>query len=411
MQTRILFPARRRLAPLLAPALLAAALGCSEDAESPTAPEAAGPAITATAALSFRQMSAGGNHTCAVTADDRAYCWGDNSSGQLGDGVPGLGLAPVRVLGGLRFRHVSAGFYHTCGVTTDDRVFCWGGNQAGQLGDGTSASRPTPVAVAAGGRRFRQVRAGVVHTCALTTSDVAFCWGNNEYGQLGDGTTTNRLLPVRVLGGLHWSLVNAGGRHTCGVTMEKRAYCWGGNKEPEGFGGQLGDGTTTDRPRPVAVSGGLLIRQIDAAIGYHTCAVTTADRAYCWGSSHIGEGGHGTTSEVHETPVAVAGLRGYDHVSTGYRHSCGVSGAGRGYCWGWNGAGQLGIGTADGDRHSTPALVGNGLPFLQVSAGYIHTCGLTTGGLAYCWGKNNLGQLGDGTVTDRPTPGPVGAAM
>jgi alpha-tubulin suppressor-like RCC1 family protein len=241
---------------------------------------------------------------------------------------------------------------------------------------------------------------------------MAFCWGHNEYGQLGDGTTTNRPLPVRVLGGLHWSLLNAGGRHTCGVTMGKRAYCWGSNREPEGdgAGGQLGDGTTTGRRRPVAVSGGLLVRQIDAALGYHTCAVTTADRAYCWGSSLGGEGGDGTTTS-HETPVAVAGLRGYDHVSTGYRHSCGVSLAGRGFCWGRNGAGQLGIGMADSDPHPTPALVGNGLPFLQVSAGYIHTCGLTTGGLAYCWGKNNHGQLGNGTLTDRSRPAAVAGAM
>ena len=114
MQTRIPFPARRRLAPLLAPALLAAALGCSEDAESPTGPGSAAPALTATAALSFRQVSACGNHTCAVTTDDRAFCWGDNTWGQLGDGAHGFArLAPVRVLGGLRFRHVSAGFYHT----------------------------------------------------------------------------------------------------------------------------------------------------------------------------------------------------------------------------------------------------------------------------------------------------------
>jgi alpha-tubulin suppressor-like RCC1 family protein len=421
MQTRTPFPGAT-LGPsayrwpswrLLAPAFLAAALGCSEDAESPTGPGSAAPALAATAALSFRQVSAGGNHTCGVTTDDRAFCWGDNTWGQLGDGAPGFDRqAPARVLGGLRFRHVSAGFDHTCGVTTDERAFCWGRNQAGQLGDGTSTSRPTPGAVASGGRRFRQVRAGASHTCALTTFDVAFCWGHNEYGQLGDGTTTNRPLPVRVLGGLHWSLLNAGSRHTCGVTMEKRAYCWGSNLEPEGdgSGGQLGDGTTTDRRKPVAVSGGLLVRQIDAALGYHTCAVTTADRAYCWGSNHRGEGGDGTTTS-HETPVAVAGLRGYDHVSTGYRHTCGVSLAGRGFCWGWNGAGQLGIGTADADLHATPALVGNGLPFLQVSAGYIHTCGLTTGGLAYCWGKNNHGQLGDGSLADRSRPVAVAGAM
>jgi alpha-tubulin suppressor-like RCC1 family protein len=422
MQSRTPFPgaalgppvyrwhAGRRLAPLLAPALLAAALGCSEDAESPTAPESAAPALAAAAPLSFRQVSAGRNHTCGVTTNDRAYCWGDNTWGQLGDGAPGFDrFAPVRVLGGLRFRHVSAGFDHTCGVTTDDRAFCWGRNDFNQLGDATSASRPTPGAVASGGRRFRQVRAGG-HTCALTLFDVAFCWGWNGSGQLGDGTTTQREVPVRVLGGLRWGQLNVGGSHTCGVTTEKRAYCWGGNAGPLGDGGQLGDGTTTNRLRPVTVSGGLLIRQIDAALGFHTCAVTTADRAYCWGIGENGQLGNGTIT-VQKTPIAVAGVRGYDHVSTGFRHSCGVSLAGRGFCWGWNGAGQLGIGMADSDQHPTPSLVGNGLPLGQVSAGYIHTCGLTTGGLAYCWGKNVHGQLGDGTSTDRPTPVAVAGAM
>jgi alpha-tubulin suppressor-like RCC1 family protein len=393
----------RRLVPVLAPALLTVALGCSEDAESPTAPESAAPALAA-AALSFRQVSAGGNHTCGVTTDNRAYCWGDNTWGQLGDGAPGFDrLAPARVLGGLRFRHVNAGFDHTCGVTTDDRAFCWGRNDHNQLGDATSASRPTPGAVASGGRRFRQVRAGSIHTCALTLFDVAFCWGDNTWGQLGDGTTTNRAVPVRVLGGLRWGQLNGGGRHTCGVTSENRAYCWGGND------GELGDGSTTDRLKPVAVSGGLLIRQIDAALGgFHTCAVTTADRAYCWGNGESGRLGNGTAT-VQETPVAVAGQRRFDQVSAGYGHSCGVTLAGRGFCWGWNGAGQLGDGTHT--SRSTPTLVGTGLSFLQVSAGYIHSCGLTTGGLAYCWGKNNHGQLGDGTTTDRPTPDAVAAAM
>ena len=147
----------RRLAPVLAPALLVAALGCREDAESPTAPEP-GPALKTTQAqtLPFRQVSAG---TCGVTPDHRAYCWGDNFLGQLGDGTTTDRLTPVAVAGGLRFREVSTGFVHTCGVTPDDRAYCWGLNASGQLGDGTTTNRLTPVAVA-GGLRFRQVTAG-----------------------------------------------------------------------------------------------------------------------------------------------------------------------------------------------------------------------------------------------------------
>src|SRR6266487_4708730 len=149
-------PALRQVAPIL-PLALAAALACREDVRSPTAPESE-PALAATAttaALSFRQVSAGEDHTCGVTTADRAYCWGRNFFGQLGDGTTTDRLTPVAVAGGLRFRHVSTGSNHTCGVTTDDRAFCWGWNHYAQLGDGTTADRLTP-GVVAGGRRFRQ---------------------------------------------------------------------------------------------------------------------------------------------------------------------------------------------------------------------------------------------------------------
>ncbi|MGI9041569.1 MAG: RCC1 domain-containing protein, partial [Gemmatimonadales bacterium] len=154
---------------LLAPVVLVAALGCREDAQSPTAPESE-PALATTATsavLSFRQVSAGEDHTCGVTTADRVYCWGRNLFGQLGDGTTTNRLTPVAVAGGLRFRHISAASNHTCGVTTDDRAFCWGWNYYAQLGDGTTTNRLTPGAVA-GGRRFRQVRADNAHTCAIT---------------------------------------------------------------------------------------------------------------------------------------------------------------------------------------------------------------------------------------------------
>src|SRR5262245_46374149 len=178
----------RRLAPGLAPALVIAALACREDAESPTAP-APGRAldVSPALALSFRQVSAGGSHTCGVTSDDRAYCWGYNNYGQLGVGTDtgqelclslGCSTRPVAVLGGLRFRQVSAGEDYTCGITTDYRAYCWGLNYGGALGDGTTFFRTTPVPVA-GHLSFRQVSAGAVHTCAVTTDNRAYCWGYN----------------------------------------------------------------------------------------------------------------------------------------------------------------------------------------------------------------------------------------
>lgn len=313
-------PAPRRLVPLIAPVILAAALGCREDAQSPTAP-AREPALgtgAAVQALTFTQVSAGAHHTCALASDNRAFCWGANSSGQLGDGTSTQRLTPVPVGGGLRFLQVSAGFEHTCGITTNDLAYCWGA--PGLLGDGqNSGQHSTPVAVA-GGRRFRQIRAGYDHTCAVTLFDVGFCWGSsNRYGQLGTGGPYSTI-PARVAGGLRFRRVVAGAHYTCGTTTDDRAYCWGYNSD-----GRLGDGTGTNRPKPVAVAGGLRFRAVVAGGGGftdqqqeepelgHTCGITTDDRAYCWGYGGDGQLGDTGTSSFQRTrsqsPAPVAGSR------------------------------------------------------------------------------------------------------
>jgi alpha-tubulin suppressor-like RCC1 family protein len=392
------------LAAMLVPALGLTLGGCREDAGSPTAPESA-PSLAATSAqtLSFRQVSAGGAHTCGVTTDNRAYCWGVNNFGQLGDGTTGDRIRPVAVGGGHQFLQVRAGDNHTCGLTTDDRAYCWGNNDAGQLGDGTILPRSLPVAVL-GGRRFSQVRPGYRHTCAVNTVDVAFCWGWNFRGQLGDGTQTDRRAPVRVAGALLFRLVVAGGFHTCGVTTDHRAYCWGKNDD-----GAVGDGTLHIRLRPVAVVGGLRFRQVIAGTGIEsTCGVTLGDRAYCWGENRYGRLGDGTTTR-RLRPTAVRGGLSFSGVALGQGHTCGVTLAGAAYCWGYNQSGQLGNGT--NTRSLTPVAVLGGLRFVYsgVTAGGngVHTCGLTTSNRAYCWGSNFAGQLGDGTMTDRLTPVPV----
>ncbi len=400
-------PTRRPLAALLVAAIAAAVVGCREETPSPTEPPSApaAAAIAATAALSFRQISAGHTHACGVTSDSLAYCWGFNFSGQLGNGtntgpdrcgVWPCSTRPVAVAGGLRFRHVNAGHDHTCGVTGDERVYCWGQNINGQLGDGTTQDRLTPVAVS-GGRRFRQVRAGGNFTCAINPSDVAFCWGANSSGTVGDGTNTDRLMPTRVAGGLRWRQLNGGTSHACGVTTDDRAWCWGNNGN-----GQIGNGTSgTVLTKPTVVSGGLRFGQIDA--GYaHTCAVTTADRAYCWGYDGFGQVGDGRTATIRKSPLAVVGTRRFDHVTAGGVHSCGVTLAGKGFCWGANYLGQLGDGTTT--RRLTPKAISLAPPLSQVSAGYEYTCAATADHRAFCWGDNTYGQLGDGTGVNSSTP-------
>jgi alpha-tubulin suppressor-like RCC1 family protein len=374
------------------------------------------PAFATAAALSFRQVSVGGassfwEHTCGVTTDNRAYCWGFNEGGPLGIGTNEgpqkcndwpCSTRPVAVLGGLRFDHVSAGGHFTCGITTDDRAYCWGDNSNGQLGDGTTTRRFTPVAVA-GGRRFHQVRAGLGHTCAITTDHVAYCWGYNGDGRLGDGTTTQRLTPVRVAGGRLWRQLSAGEAHTCGVTTASRPYCWGRNSN-----GKLGDGTTTRRLSPVLVSGGFLFRQIEAGTE-HTCAVRSSDdRAYCWGSNLDGPLGDGTTTPRLK-PVAVLATRRWNHVNAGANHTCGVTLGGSGFCWGTNRVGQLGDGTRT--RRLRPTALGVALTLTQVSTANGASCGVATNQRIYCWGDNFAGQLGDGTETTRLLPTPVAGPM
>ncbi len=390
--------AGRRFVPALSLALMLAALGCQEEAQSPSGADL-GPALAIRPAdgLSFREVSAGLFHTCGLTAGHLVYCWGGNARGQLGDGTTTQRLTPVAVAGGLRFRQVSSGDENTCGVTIEDIAYCWGWNIDGRLGDGTTLDRSTPVPVA-GGLRFRQVVADGI-ACGLTTGDVAYCWGSNNGGRLGTGATTGSLTPVAVAGGLRFRQLsmNAGSVHTCGVTTGKLAYCWGLN-----FQGQLGDGTTTGRPTPVAVAGGLRFRELSLS-GFHTCGVTLGNVAYCWGQNSEGQLGDGTVQNVQPTPVAVVGGLRFREVTTGNFHTCGVATGNVAYCWGNNFNFQLGNG-GSGDDGRTPGVVVGGLRFRQLSAGGDHTCGVVSGNVAYCWGENSSGALGDGTTQSTQTP-------
>ena len=356
------------------------------------------------AASSATSVIAGQRHTCAVTSSGAIKCWGWNIYGALGDGTTTDSLVPVQVIGLTSgVTATAAGPYHTCSVTTGGAVFCWGGNQFGQLGDGTTvpAFRPTPAPVNGLASGVVALTAGYYHTCALTSGGAVACWGANFNGRLGDGTTTDRLTPVPVSGLTSGVVaVAAGAHHTCAVTGGGAVVCWGAN-----FNGQLGDATTTDRLTPVAVSG-LASGVASVATGlYHSCAVTTGGAMQCWGNNSSGQLGDGTTVPAfRSTPAPVTGLgSGVASIAAGEGHTCALLATGAVLCWGRNANGQVGDATTT-DR-ATPVPV-TGLPSAAgaITAGQWHTCALTTAGAVQCWGYNQSGGLGDGTTSERHTP-------
>jgi alpha-tubulin suppressor-like RCC1 family protein len=299
---------------------------------------------------------ASASYSCGVATTYRAYCWGSNYLNLLGSGTTKRLIAhPTPVVGGLSFRQISPGGIHVCGVTTDNRAYCWGDNARGQLGDGTRTSRATP-ALVAGNHKWREVATGYVFTCGVTTGNVAYCWGLNQHGQLGDSTSVPfRTLPTRVAGAHQFAQLDAGHEHACGVTVDGKAYCWG-----NGAFGALGNGKTYLSFWPRAVAGGHVFKRVTAGtydpVG-HTCAWTTSSKLYCWGLNIQGQLGDGTTIN-RLTPVLVAGGHAFVQAWAGYVYTCGTTATGEGYCWGYNGDGQLGDGTGGlNQRRLTPVKI------------------------------------------------------
>ena len=368
-----------------------------------------------------------GNHSCALMTNGRVKCWGNNDHGQLGNGTTMSSQTPVDVLnapGGSPLTGITAistGTRSTCALTTGNNVKCWGSNGAGQLGDGTTTNRLTPVNVrtAPGGDPLAGVTAisgGGFHVCALSTGGEIKCWGANLTGQLGDGTTANRLTPVNVLttpGGTPLAgitAISADAEHTCALTTGGTIKCWG-----DGEHGKLGDGTDTTRHTPVDVlstPGGAPLTSITAisAGGSHTCALTTSGGVKCWGWNGWGEVGDGTGLRRF-SPVSVlnaAGgtpLTGIGAITTGDLQSCARTTSGGLKCWGQNDKGQLGDGTSGMYNHSLMPVQVQGLTsgVTAFSAGEGHHCAMHSG-VAKCWGWNSQGQIGDGSITDRTTP-------
>ncbi len=389
-------------------------------------------------------VEAGGDFSCGTTALGRLYCWGrgdvgqlatpsdslcfDESVTQIDDSTfvtqqlnPPLGcsLAPKRSSGvPLVFRRVATGGNFGCGLSSERQIYCWGSDEFGQIGNGSApGGGPVPRLATVSNVRFDSISVGGQHACALTAEGSAYCWGNDLLGQLGDRRNVNSTTPIPVFGGLAFRSISAGGLHTCGILTNGNAVCWGANSR-----GQLGIGTVSvsvDQPSAVVTGGSY----VSISAGYaHTCALTSDNRAFCWGDNTRGQLGIGITAELAVSPTAVSGGLSFRHIAAGgyldtvavllsdrdsldvdilsrgiRAHSCGITTSGSAFCWGDNYWRQSGFNSIAGDRVLTPNAISSGASggFRTISTGSRHSCAYGVNGEAWCWGSNVFGALGN----------------
>lgn len=358
----------------------------------------------------WKTVSCSRLHTCGVKNDGKLFCWGKGDKGQLGNGELMDELIPRQVSDELLVRaiEVSASgtttadgtqMAHTCAVSVDGEVYCWGSNDFGQLGDGTISLRPEPVAAAriAGAKG---VAAGGYHTCAWTDQAELFCWGGNRWGQLGVGDTVDSTAPRQILfSETDGSVTTITCEGHCCTAMDQTHYgfCWGLNDN-----GHLGDGTTTDRSEPTLVSGGYEWLAVQTG-GDHTCGILVSGEVMCWGSGNHGQlGNNEITDQVLEPESVLTGLSGASDLACGSDHCCALFSGGQAYCWGANASGQLGNG--NNTEYAVPVPVSGNNVYVSLDSQGSTTCGVRVDGSAWCWGSNSVGQLGTGTTTSSNVP-------
>ncbi|MBI2061691.1 MAG: hypothetical protein HYT87_18275 [Nitrospirae bacterium] len=363
-------------------------------------------------------LSQGLLHTCALMPDGSVRCWGSNFFGQLGDGSTADSPTPKRVTGLSNAVGVSGGTAHSCALIAGGSVHCWGANTYGQLGDGTTVSSLTPVAVTSLSNAV-SVATGSDHSCAVLSDGIMRCWGANLFGQLGDGTTVSRPVPVAVSSLVGVVAAAAGAAHTCTILADGSTKCWGLN-----INRQLGDGTTVNRLAPAAVS--LLSNTLSVTGGtHHTCALLANGTVACWGRGAEGQLANGTGAHA-SSPEVISGLDRVIMIAAGSLHTCALVSGGVTKCWGDSSFGQVGDGTrltrlgpvsvenlvgpigilARRVQDSTPSSGAlQPRPLRESLAGHLmyHSCVLLSDRSAKCWGRNQFGQLGNGSMSGKPT--------
>jgi alpha-tubulin suppressor-like RCC1 family protein len=352
------------------------------------------------------QADAGYQHTCALDTDGKAWCWGSNEFSQLGvltgSSCPDVGTCarrPIAVLGDHQFVRIASGLAHSCALTAAGAAWCWGGGfedrESGFLGNGFLMRSETPVRVVSDSV-FVDISAGYDNTCALTAAGQAWCWGRNAKGEGGNGSTLARLIPTVVPGvDLRFTQISVGGEHVCAVRTSGAVTCWGSNRF-----GQLGvsevsyNDITRFSASPLRVDALSGVTAV-AAGADHTCALQADGTISCWGINiNAGQLGDSSGLTHRGVPGPIAEDRNYASLAAGFATTCAVSAASGSYCWGSNFYGAVGIGSRDTLIYQTPRPTLGG-PFVSLTGGGAHMCGITADQRLFCWGDRRYGQVGN----------------
>jgi alpha-tubulin suppressor-like RCC1 family protein len=383
----------RRSLTLAVSVLALAAVACTGDVPTLTAPASPSAAVTLENPIIRAVAIAGAfNTSCAILTTGPTVCWGWNYSGQLGDGTTTNRNIAVPVATSLRFARIAVGSTHVCALTLEGVAWCWGGNFWGSLGNGTSRnSSLVPVRVS-GGLRFSDIVAGQDHTCGLTKTQEVYCWGF----LLNTTTLIDASVPIKVSDTHAFKALVTGGLLPCGIGTDDVTYCFDGVPVPALNNLPMWrPAPVPNAPKFVSLSGG----------EWSMCGLTAAGVAYCWGDDSGGYGFLGNPAAGLLPTVPVSGNLTFTSIYSAYDWTCGITTAGQNYCWGHNSIDTFGPNLPNVNPTPVLAPFPAGMAFTARASGWQHTCGITTTTAVQCWGVGSVGQLADGLGTlNDPTP-------